>query len=111
MDEGLQSIRDVVNEASLSVETRQSVLRCIDNLPPLYRDLDRTYDIRYRDGIVRIVEHMLFTLRAKNPESPDAGKVADGILSHLGAMHQQLGIPSLGLKPAPVAKPVRKRKV
>jgi hypothetical protein len=108
MDDGLQTLRDVVNGATLSAETRQSVLRSIDQMPSLYRELDRTYDIRYRDGIVRLVEGMLHTLGQQNAESADASKVAADIVSYLGAMHLRLGIPSLGLKPP--AQGARKRK-
>ncbi len=110
MVDGLQTIRDFVQGASLSVETRQSVLRSLDQLPPLYRDLDRTYDIRYRDGIARLIEAILRTLDKQPVDSPDAAKVAEGILSKLGVMHQRLGIPSLGLKPRPATKALTKRK-
>lgn len=104
MDTELQAIHDVVNEASLSAETRQGLLRALDQLPPLYRELDRTYDIRYRDGIARLVEGMLHRLGQEDATSPDAGKVAEELRAGLSAMHQRLGIPSLGLKPPPAVK-------
>jgi hypothetical protein len=111
MDSGLETIRGVVNEATLSVETRRTVLWGLDQLPPLYRDLDRTYDVRYRDSILRLVQGMLMKLQVQEPGCPDAPEVAEGIVSHLKAMHERLGIPSLGLKPPAPPKPVRKRKV
>jgi hypothetical protein len=109
MHNGLESLRQVVRGATLPAETQQSVLRCIDKLPPLYSDWDRTYDIRYRDGIARIVEQILHTLGTTEPDGAEGNKVADALISRLAAMHQRLGIPSLGLKPR-VSKPVLKQK-
>lgn len=110
MDKALESLRQLVRRATLPAETEQSILRCVDKLPSLYGDWDRTYEIRYRDSIARIVEQILHSLGKVQSDSVDGGHVADGFLSRLAAIHQRLGIPSLGLKPR-IGKPVLKRKV
>jgi hypothetical protein len=109
MNTGFKKLHKVVNDARLSASTRQQVLQTIDRLPPLYGELDRTYDIRYRDGIVRLVETMLHSLDRDSEASSDGSKVAGVIMTHLADMHQRLGIPSLGMK-KPVAVRSAKRK-
>lgn len=111
MEAALAKIQDLVSKAALSVEVQRRLRWALDQLPPLYRDLARTYDVRYRDGILHHVHGMLRTLEAKPVNCPDAPKVMDGLVRRLLAMHTRLGIPGLGLKAPAPAKPSRKRKV
>ncbi len=114
MEAELQTIQTLVSGATLSPEVRRNVVWRLVLLPPIYRDLERSFDSRYRDTILRLVDSMLKTLAAKDADSPDGSQVGEGIVHGLLAMHARLGISSLGLKlPAP-PKPVkaaRKRKV
>jgi hypothetical protein len=107
MNMAFENLQKVVTEARLSATMRQQVLQSLDRLPPLYGDFDRTYDIRYRDGIVRLVEAMLYSLGQDSADSPDGSKVAGAIVHHLAEMHQRLGIPSLGMK-QPAKQPAKK---
>ncbi len=108
MEAVLQQIRDLVNGADLSAEVRQHLLWRLDQLPPLYRDLQKTYESRYREGILEHAQGMLKTLAGKMKECPDAPQVMDGIVNQLQDTHARLGIPNLGLK-IPVAKSTRRK--
>jgi hypothetical protein len=110
MEASLQQIHDVVSRANLSAEIKRRLLWALEQLPPLYQGLQRTYESRFRDGILGYVEGMVKTLRAQPADCPDAGPIMETIVEQLQAMHERLAIPGLNLKrPAP-AKPTRKRK-
>ena len=104
MSADLETLRTVLTKAALSAETRRRLLWGLDQLPPLYRDLEKTCDVRYRDGIQTHVHGMLLTLSNTESGSPDAAKTMEKIVTVLQAMHQERGIPSLGLKHVPPPK-------
>jgi hypothetical protein len=83
-----------VATATLPDDVRATVTWCLDQLPGQYRELDRTYDARHSDEVRRLVEALLGALRAAG-----ARQAAEAVTLRLVAMHERLGIPSLGLKP------------
>jgi hypothetical protein len=109
MIEELQAIRADLAGATLSAEVRQAALVAFDHLPGLYQQLERTSESRFCDLIRQRVQHVLRIL-AQGKGSPDATHVAEELVARLRTMHDQFGIPSLGLKAPAPPKPVRKRK-
>src|SRR5581483_6177080 len=90
MQADLQQMRDLVSGADLPPDVRQQSLRALDQLPKLYAEFGRTYDIRYRDGIAGHVQGVLNTLAKQ--ASPDAPRVLEGLVTQLRAMHERLAI-------------------
>ncbi len=110
METDLQAIRDMVSKAELPAKVQQTVLTTFDQLPKVYQDLGRTYESRFSDRIVGLVEGMVRTLANKDA-CPDAPGLAENMVNRLRAMHDRHGI-AVALKPPPqpARKPVRKAK-
>jgi hypothetical protein len=100
METSFQGIRDMVNGASLPAEVKRSVVRSLEQLPPLYREFQQTYDIRHRDGILSRVRGMFYTLGKGGADGP---RVMTAIVQQLRAMHERLGVPDFDLKAPKVA--------
>jgi hypothetical protein len=103
MDKDLKAMRATVMKATLSASTQSTALWYLDKLPSLYRELALTYENRYLEEILRLVQAMLRTIEAPKP--------VETLTSQFRAMHERHGIPRLALKSAPlkpvaVAKPV-----
>ena len=111
MQANLQAIRASIVETALPVEVEQTVLWRFDQLPKLYIDLKRTYESRYSDRILVLVQGILKALAAEEVTNPDTMKLAEKIISRLQKMHDKHGLAHVGLKPPSVPKPTRKKKV
>jgi hypothetical protein len=107
----LQAIRAAITEASLPAELEQTVLWRFDQLPKLYADLKRTYESRYSDRILVLVQGILKALAAEDVTNPETVKLAEKIIAKLQKMHDKHGLAHVGLKPPAAPKPVRKKKV
>jgi hypothetical protein len=86
MDADMQAVRAIVDAAPLSDDVRGTVLWCLERLPPLYRDLARTYEARYGDEIVRLLRGVFQALGGKTA-------TAEAIAARLRSLHGRLGIP------------------
>jgi hypothetical protein len=107
VDAELQAIRDMVTEANLPTNVRETILARFDQLPKLYRELSRTYETRFSDRIVGSIEGMARTLSAKDAGA-DGPLLAATLVKRLRSMHDQHGV-AVALKP-PATKPARKKK-
>jgi hypothetical protein len=98
MDKDLKAMRATVMKATLSASIQSTALWYLDKLPNLYRELALTYENRYLEEILRLVQAMLRTIEAPKP--------VETLTTQFRAMHERHGIPRLALKaPLPV-KPV-----
>jgi hypothetical protein len=98
MDAAMQAVRAIVDAAPLSDDVRGSVVWCLGRLPPLYRDLARTYDARYGDEIARLLRGVFQALGDQT--------AAEAIAERLRSVHGRLGIPVSAFKahrPRPTA--------
>ena len=111
MDDNLRAIRNLVTAASLPPQVEHTMLWRFDQLPKLYGDLKRTYESRYSDRILVLVQGMLKVLASEETAGPDAHKLAEKIVSRLQKMHDAHGLSEVGLKPPVAPKPLKKKKV
>jgi hypothetical protein len=86
MDEAMQAVRAVVDATPLSDDVRGTVVWCLGRLPPLYRDLARTYDSRYGDEIARLLRGVFQALGGQTAAT-------EAIAARLRPLHGRLGIP------------------
>ena len=93
----MQAVRAIVDAAPLSDDVRGTVVWCLGRLPPLYRDLARTYDARYGDEIARLLRGVFQALGGKT-------RAAEAIADRLRSLHRRLGIPVPAFK-APRPRP------
>ena len=107
MEAGLTAMRGLVTGAALAADVKANVLWSLDQLPPLYRAFARTYDVRYRDGILGRVRGVLTTLGRDGAAGP---RVTADLIQHLHALHDRLNLTGLDIKPPAAPKPARKRK-
>ena len=108
----LKTIRALVTDAAMAPEIEHAVLWRFDQLPTLYISLKGTYESRYSDRILVLVQGILKTLMSEEAGGADAVKLAEKIVARLQKMHDQHGLAEIGIKPppAPKPKPVRKKK-
>jgi hypothetical protein len=110
MDAGLKAIRKLVLQAALPDRVEHDVLKSFDELPTLYRDLNRTYNTCYSDRILGLVGGIFRTLASADAGGPVAEKLATDIGSRLRKLHDKHGI-SVALKEPTAAKTPAKGKV
>lgn len=108
----LKTIRALITDAALPPEVEHAVLWRFDQLPTLYISLKSTYESRYSDRILVLVQGMLKTLASEEAAGAEGVKLAEKIVVRLQKMHDAHGLAEIGLKPppAPKPKPVRKKK-
>ena len=107
MEAGLIGIRAMLDGAGLEADVKRSVLWSVDQLPPLYREFLRTYDVRYRDSILGRVRGVLTTL---SRDGAAGLRVTADLIKELHALHDRLNLTGLDIKPPAAPKPARKRK-
>jgi hypothetical protein len=93
----LTKLRTLVKRAKLVADTEHAVLWCLDQLPKLYAEFCRTYEIRFREAILRLAQGVLKTL-AETSVGTGAGRVSDALVAQLGGLHERLGLAPLALK-------------
>ena len=112
MDEATQAhlaaLEDEVRAAALSEAGKHSALWCLGRLLPQYALYRQTCESRYGEEITRLVRGLLKVI-IEDPGGPSVQHVATRILDRLQILHEQLGLPGLGL-PAPKPSPRRSRK-
>jgi hypothetical protein len=108
----LKTIRAMLTDAGLPPEVEHAVLWRFDQLPALYMSLKSSYESRYSDRILLLVQGILKTLASEEAGGAEALKLAEKIVARLQKMHDAHGLAEIGLKPptAPKPKPVRKKK-
>jgi hypothetical protein len=102
MDDALQAeLRAVGNEvgtAAIPTDRKHTAAWCLGQLPALYAKFRQTRESRYCDEITRLVQAVLKALVDSKADCPEAPKLAAGITERLRQLHEQLGLPGLGLK-------------
>jgi hypothetical protein len=72
-------------------------------LSSLYIQYRRTSESRYAVEITRLLQGVLAEL--DKAEADATGAQTAGIIDRFRLLHEQLGLPALGLKPPPAPKP------
>ena len=93
----MQAVRAIVDATPLADDVRGTVVWCLGRLPPLYRDLARTYEARYGDEITRLLRGVFQALGGQTV-------AAEAIAARLHSLHGRLGIPVPAFK-APRPRP------
>jgi hypothetical protein len=113
MDEAAQAhlaaLKDEVRAAGLSEAGQHTALWCLGQLLPQYAQYRQTRESRYGEEIVRLVRGLLKGITEGPSDGPSVQHLARRILDRLEILHEQLGLPGLGL-PAPKPSPRRSRK-
>jgi hypothetical protein len=114
MDESVQAhlaaLGDEVRAAALSEGGQHTALWCLGQLLPRYAQYQQSRESRYGEEISRLVRGLLKGIAEVPRGGPPAQDLATRIMDRLRLLHEQLGLPGLGL-PAPKALPRRSRKV
>jgi hypothetical protein len=96
-----------VRATAIRADRKQLITTSIEKLPDLYSRYRQTNESRFGDEITRLVQSVLKQLEA----SPEAQKLDPDFREGLRVLHEDLGIPSLPLRPvAPPPKPPKTRK-
>jgi hypothetical protein len=104
----LATLEDEVRAAVLSEAGKHSALWCLGRLLPQYALYRQTCESRYGEEITRLVRGLLKVITEDPGGGPSVQPVATRILDRLQILHEQLGLPGLGL-PAPKLSPRRSR--
>jgi hypothetical protein len=105
----LAALEDEVRAAALSGAGEHTALWCLGRLLPQYPEYCQTRESRYGEEITRLVRGLLKVITEDPGGGPSVQRVATRILDRLKVLHEQLGLPGLGL-PAPKPTPRRSRK-
>jgi hypothetical protein len=96
MQEHLQAIADLVNNAGLSPEAQRTVTWCLGQMPELFRQFGETYQTRYMEEIFRLEQAVLGKLAP-------APRVVQAVIARLGELHEATGLPPVKTKVRKVA--------
>ncbi len=105
----LAALENEVRAAALSEGGKHSALWCLGQLLPQYAPYRQTCESRYGEEITRLVRGLLKVITEDLGGGPSVQHMATRILDRLQILHEQLGLPGLGL-PAPKISPRRSRK-
>jgi hypothetical protein len=105
----ITALRTLIQSASLSPDAKHTALWCVDQLPRLYADFERTNESRFGDTIRRLSQGVLKRM-GEAGSGADAGRVGDALVAQLGGLHQRLGFAPLPLKPGAAPAEGRRRK-
>jgi hypothetical protein len=101
------ALEKAVRTTAIPADRKQFIATAIEKLPDLYRQYRQTNESRFGDEITRLVQAVLKQLEA----CPKAQKLDADFREGLRVLHEDLGIPSLPLRPvAPPPKPPKTRK-
>jgi hypothetical protein len=105
----ITALRSLIEDAKLAPDAKHTALWCVDQLPKLYAEFERTNESRHGDAIRRLGQAVLKRM-GEDGAGADAGRVGDALVAQLGGLHQRLGFAPLPLKPgAAPAKGHRKK--
>jgi hypothetical protein len=111
MESALQTaiiaLRDQISMAAILTPGRHTAAWCVGQLPQLYVQYLQTSESRYGAEITRLLRGVLAELA--KAEGGSIGSREAGIIDSFRLLHEELGLPALGLEPSPVPKP-RSRK-
>ncbi|HEV3262189.1 MAG TPA: hypothetical protein VG013_35380 [Gemmataceae bacterium] len=114
MDEAVQAhlaaLAKEARAAAIASDCKHTVVWCIGQLPTLYAKFRQTSESRYGEEISRLVRGVLEELAKGTTVCPVAQKLAASITGHLRMLHEEVGLPGLGLT-SPRAPTARPRKV
>jgi hypothetical protein len=105
----LAALEDEVGATTLSEAGKHTALWCLGRLLPQYAQYCQTCESRYGDEIARLVRGLLKVITEDPGGGPSVQHAAMRILDRLQILHEQLGLPGLGLS-APKPSPRRSRK-
>jgi len=113
MHESIQAhfreLEEAIDATRLPADSKASIAGAVQRLPALYTQYRQTNESRYGDQIARVVQEVLKSLEG----CPEAQNLDAAFRAKLRLLHEELGIPQLALKSAPVppaAKKTRKAK-
>jgi hypothetical protein len=109
LQDQLGALRDEVQAAAIPTGCKHTAAWCLGKLPALYAKFRQTSESRYGDEITRLVRETLTELVNTKPACPEAQHLAASMTERLRLLHEQLGLPGLGLKAAGASSP-RSRK-
>jgi hypothetical protein len=94
----ITALRTLIETASLTPDAKHTALWCVDQLPRLYADFERTNERRFGDAIRHLSQGVLKRM-GEAGAGADAGRVGDALVAQLGGLHQRLGLAPLHFKP------------
>ncbi len=106
----LAALEDEVRAAALSSACEHTALWCLGRLLPQYPQYCQTRESRYGQEITRLVRGLLKVITEDPGHGASGQHVATRILDRFQVLHEQLGLPGLGLS-APKPSPHRSRKL
>jgi hypothetical protein len=90
------ALQSGLETTSLTEERRQYISKSVSKLVDLYQQFRETNESRFGDSIAQVVHSILRELAV----CPEARKLDAKFREVLHALHEELGIPRLPLKPA-----------
>src|SRR5436305_991009 len=105
----LTALGNEVRSTALPGDSRHTAVWCMGQLPPLYAKYHQTSESRYGEEITRLVRGVLKELAQGHSVCRKAQLLAASILDRLRVLHEEFGLPGLGLK-LPAIVPPRSRK-
>jgi hypothetical protein len=113
MDDALQAhlraLAAEVRATAIPAECKHTAAWCLGQLPAVYALFRRTNESRHADEITRLLLGVVKELTRGEKPCPKAQKLAAGIPGRTQLLHEELGLPRLGLK-APAASAPRSQK-
>jgi hypothetical protein len=101
------ALQPALEITTLTDERKQFISKSVVKLAALYEQFRETNESRFGDTITKVVQAILRELEA----CPEARKLDADFREGLHALHEELGIPALQLKPAKVpSRPKKKSK-
>lgn len=101
--EEFTTIGQVVRSADLPTPARDTALWCLEQLPRLCQEFQKTYESRYWDEILRREQGIMAELSDGAPE------VTAAVLDGLRTVHERLGLPQFVIKVPAVARTAKAR--
>jgi len=100
----MAALQVALEDTSLTEERKQFISKSVANLVNLYERFRETNESRFGDSITKTVQSILRELEA----CPEASKLDAAFREGLYALHEELGIPRLALKPLKVPPKLKK---
>jgi hypothetical protein len=95
--------------AALRADCNDAAVWSLGQLPILYGRFHQTNESRYGEQIRGLLQVLLQAFARSTRACPEAQQLAASLPDRLRLLHEEFGLPELGLK-SPVAKPLPSRK-